>query len=65
MQKRVFFGFDLSINRKSLKCPFLFEMVPKAFGLLLAGAETQRGPWKEWGLLNDAFPLVWFLFLAR
>lgn len=23
-EKKVFFGFDLSINRKSLKCPFFF-----------------------------------------
>lgn len=38
-------------------------MVLKAFGLLVASAETQPGLWKEWGLLTDAFPLVCFFFL--
>lgn len=62
MQKKVFFGFDLSINRKSLKCPFLSEIVLKAFGLLLTQAGTQPGVSNEQGLLTDAFPLVLFPF---
>lgn len=65
MQKKVFFGFDLSINRKSLKCPFFF-ILNRSKSLWLASnqAGTQPGVSKEQGLLTDAFPLVLFLFLV-
>lgn len=58
MQKKVFFGFDLSINRKSLKCPFF---ISKMFLKPLAAsrqAGTQPGFSKEQGLLTDTFALV-------